>query len=127
MRTEERFLAYARNELPEYYCISYEDDLGTKRNPFINQKQSFCAIINSCIIRNDKEFLDAFFGCPFNTGIDVFPLDRVFNNSQKEQDRVRRANLVFSVYCTYLIITNETFYFCLARHHGGNHYVMFLN
>ena len=98
----EAFLSFARHELPENYCISYEDDRGTSRNPFIDQKQSFCGIANSSMIRIDQPFLDEFFGCPFSTSIDLFPLDRVYNDSRKEDDRVKRANLVFSVYSALL-------------------------
>ncbi len=93
----ELFLTYAREELPEGYCIAYDDDLGTSRNPFKNPNP-YCGITNTSNLRIDHKFLDEFYDCPFVSSVDVFPLDRVYNDPQKENDRINRAKLVYSVY-----------------------------
>lgn len=101
----ELFLSYAKDELPEEYCIAYDDLRGTDRNPFINHKNPFCGISNTFRIRNDHAFLEKNYDCPFLTTIDIFPLDRLYTDKSKEEDRVKRAKLVYSTY--WGIINNE--------------------
>ena len=93
----ELFLSYARKELPKDYCIAYDDDLGTSRNPFKNPNP-FCGIANAGTMRVDHEFLDEFYGCPFVSSVDIFPLDNVYRDKDKEKDRIERAKLVYSAY-----------------------------
>lgn len=60
----ERFRYYAKAELPKGWRI-------------IENDPSLISIFHTDKIRTDQEFLDQFHGCPFITGIDIFPLDYI--------------------------------------------------
>lgn len=95
----ELFLSYAEEELPEGYCIAYEGYKSTKRNPFQNYHNPFSSIVNSEKLRDDRFFLEEFYGCPFLSSIDIFPLDRVYTDPQKEAERENKAKLVYTTFC----------------------------
>lgn len=95
----EAFISYAREELPKDYCISYVGVLDSKRNPFRDQPNAICCVANSSIFRNDHDFLKEFYGCPLMASVDIFPLDKVFLDDKKEEDRKKRGNLVYATYC----------------------------
>ena len=87
----EKFLQYARKELPERYVILSAEDNDEYQYPF-------CRITNSRTINGNLDFLSANYGCPFVVGVDIFPLDKVYSDSQKEADRVRRGNYVYQTF-----------------------------
>ena len=87
----ELFLYYARKELPQGYLILSIDDNES-------YDEAFGKIINSSAIFFDDEFLDDNFGCPFIAGVDVFPLDKIYSDAQKEAERTKRATFVYAVY-----------------------------
>ncbi|RKM60395.1 hypothetical protein D6855_06655 [Butyrivibrio sp. CB08] len=83
-----RFLGYARNELPKGYRILSSEDEECE-NPFGR-------VVNGKQVVFSHERLGAFFGCPFVAGIDVFPIDRIYEKMSDEEDRMDRGNLVLS-------------------------------
>ncbi len=79
----EAFLGYARNELPSGYHILSVDDNEEYEHPFGR-------IMNSHAIDTHKEFLEKHYGCPFAVGVDIFPLDRVYADDERENNRVKK-------------------------------------
>ena len=82
----ERFLDYARNELPKGYLIFSSKDEQCE-NPFGR-------IVNGKEVIYSPERLGGFFGCPFVVGVDIFPIDRIYEDINKEDDRMKRARLI---------------------------------
>ena len=85
----ECFLEYAREELPQGYCILSSQDSEEYYYPFGR-------ITNSHAIDLRKDFLASNHGCPFVVGVDIFPLDNVFSDPEQEEEREKRASSVFS-------------------------------
>ncbi len=86
----EKFLTFAREELPEGYCIlTSADD--------VEYDKPFGRITNSHAIDTHAEYLAKYHGCPFVVGVDIFPLDAIYDDPVKEENRRRRGELVYSV------------------------------
>ena len=84
-----RFLIIARKELSkEYYRLFSSED-----NPF---DMPFARIASTGAYNYDPERLNMFHGCPISSGVDIFPFDNIFDNENKEEDRVKRGKLVYS-------------------------------
>ncbi len=83
----ERFFEAARTELPEGYKI-----LTAKDEP--EYAETIGRIVNSHAINYGTEHLSAFYGCPYTVGIDIYPLDNVYDDESKEAERAVRANKV---------------------------------
>lgn len=90
MRRDElnAFLEHARNELPEGYVILNANECNEYDLPF-------CRITNSNSINAGAKFLSTNYGCPFVAGVDIFPLDKVFQDQSKEEERAKRGKYVF--------------------------------
>ena len=76
----EQFLAVAKEELPgkcELLSI-YTDE---------NYAQSFASVINERRVNYDKEHLEKWHGCPYKISIDIFPLDYIARDEEKEKLR----------------------------------------
>ncbi len=87
----EAFRHYAKNELPQGYYLLSAMDNDEFRLPFGR-------VANSHAVRTNKEFLRENYGCAFVAGVDIFPLDRVYTDSQKEEERKRRAAYVLDTF-----------------------------
>ncbi len=76
----DEFSKYAEAELPESYILIN-----------IHTAPSFefmiTSVANSKAICTDPEFLKSNFGCPYVTGIDIFPLDALCNDEEEEDKR----------------------------------------
>lgn len=86
-----RFFDIAKEELPAEYCVltlKYEEDY----------EQALGRVVNSHAIDSSQEHMTEFFGCPYTVGVDVFPLDGLFDDEEKEENRIRLAKTVQSVY-----------------------------
>lgn len=73
----ERFLQVAPAELPEGWYVSsaaYVKDW----------KESFARVHNGRKISFAKEYLERFHGCPYMVGVDIFPLDQLPPEEEKE-------------------------------------------
>ncbi len=83
----DRFFEYAQEELPKGFGIlsvrtNEEYDLALGR------------ITNSNQINLNRDYMDQYCGCPYCVGVDIFPLDRLYKDDNKEQERVRRGKAV---------------------------------
>jgi len=90
----ERFFEYARQELPkEYKILTVQDEE--------QYTLALGRITNGTTINLEKEHLDKFYGCPYVTGVDIFPMDKIYNDSEKEEERRGRGNDVLKA-CSIL-------------------------
>ncbi len=86
-----KFLTYAREELPKGYLILSSSD-GKTDNPFGR-------IVNGKEVRYQADHLSKFCGCPFLVGVDIFQFDKIYRDIKKEEDRMKRGHLVLSTIC----------------------------
>lgn len=80
----EEFYKYARDELPEGYIL-----LSIRENDEYNN--GLGRITNGHGINTYPEHLEKFCGCPYCVGVDLYPIDRLYRNPDRENDRKRRA------------------------------------
>lgn len=80
----EKFFKVAKNELPAEYVVMTLDE-----QP--EYKEITGRVVNSHAIDYSPEHLKEFYGCPYSVGVDIFPLDGVYDDAQKEADRKERA------------------------------------
>ena len=73
----ESFFKYAKDELPEGYIVFSAES---------NQEYGLALgrIVNGGTINTEKSHLEKFCGCPYVAGVDVFPLDQLYNDEKKE-------------------------------------------
>lgn len=83
----ERFFEYAKSELPEEFVL-----LSLRTEPAY--RFALGRIVNSRGINTGEKHLKAFYGCPYCVGVDVFPMDRLYKDPEKEQERKQRAKAV---------------------------------
>ena len=79
-----RFFEIAPKELPLEFevltiasCPEYSEIIGR--------------VVNSHAIDYSQEHLKEFYGCPYTVGIDIFPLDGVYDDAAKEDERKKRT------------------------------------
>lgn len=82
-----RFFDVAEKELPAGYKL-----LTIEKEPEYNE--IIGRVVNSSVIDFGNEHLREFYGCPYTVGVDIFPLDGVYDDREKELDRKRRAKKV---------------------------------
>ena len=82
-----RFFDVAEKELPSEYKV-----LTIAKEPEYDEITG--RIVNSSVIDYGREHLKEFYGCPYTVGVDIFPLDGVYDDPEKELDRKRRADKV---------------------------------
>ena len=87
----EHFLQAAIEELPENYRVF--DVLITE-----DYSDPFGRVVNNSRIEYGEEYLKENCGCPYTAGIDIYPLDAVYDDEEDEQDRCERAMMVRRVY-----------------------------
>ena len=80
----ENFLKYAKTELPEGYLSLDIREIEESDNQ--NGR-----IVNWNRVPSDNDKLIKYYGCPYGVGIDIFPLDGVADDPEKEEKRVRLA------------------------------------
>lgn len=83
----EKFFGCACKELPEGYCVLKGGE---------EYDMPFGRITNGRAIDKSSDYIEKFYGCPFVAGVDIFPLDNVYDDSKLEEDRRRRGELVIS-------------------------------
>ncbi|MBQ9589598.1 MAG: LicD family protein [Butyrivibrio sp.] len=91
------FFEAAKKEAPESYKI-----LTIRNTP--GYEEITGRIINSSTINYSQKHLAENFGCPYTVGVDIFPLDGVYDDQEKENDRTQRAAALTSK----LVDSNET-------------------
>lgn len=85
----ERLMSVLKDELPKEYVIS---------NPLTGENATdfWASVRNSDSISIDPKRLEKFHGCPFIVGIDIFQLDYLPRDKEKEQNHTRLFHLVWS-------------------------------
>ena len=80
-----RFFEAARKELPKEFVIltlqdqpEYDEVIGR--------------IVDSQAINYSSGHMKEFYGCPYTVGVDIFPLDNLYDDEDKEKDRMKRAH-----------------------------------
>ncbi len=86
-----KFFEYAKTELPEGFVI-----MTLKEQP--EYRELIGRVVNSHAINYSPEFMKEFYGCPYTVGVDIFPVDGVYDDAQKEEDRNKRARQVLEAY-----------------------------
>ena len=81
----ERFFAVAKDEFPNKYSI-FNAELDPDNDTVIGR-----IVNNGTKIDYSDEHLKEYMGCPYTIGVDVFPLDNIYDDADKEEDRIRRA------------------------------------
>lgn len=97
----EKFFEVAQKEVPAGYKL-----LTIKGE--IEYNEVIGRVCNTDVIDYGKEHLDEFYGCPYTTGIDIFPLDGIYNDPEKEKDRNRRAKKALNELNEYTNSGNRT-------------------
>ena len=85
----EKLLEHA-HELPKNYSVlnwRLKDDW----------TDAFSRIVNTEHICFDKDFMDYYHGCPYAMGIDIFVLDYMYEDSEKEEERRSRAEMLMQI------------------------------
>lgn len=80
----DKFFEVAASELPSGYKILTLDS-EPEYTEFTGR------IVNCSIIDASEEHLADYYGCPYTVGIDIFPLDNVYDDPELEEDRKGRA------------------------------------
>lgn len=83
----EHFLQAAVTDLPKKYRV-FDVLLGE------GYGDQFGRVINCDRIEYGKEHLAEFCGCPYTVGIDIYPLDALYDDEEEEQERCDRAAMV---------------------------------
>lgn len=85
----ERFMEIAKDELPSDYVIS---------NPLTgeNATEFWASVRNGNTISIDPKHLEKNHGCPFIVGIDIFQLDYLPRNPQREKEHTELFHYVWS-------------------------------
>ena len=84
----ERFFEIAKKELPSVYIIL------TIKDSEEGYSNCLGRIVNCHAIDCSKEHLDMFSGCPYTVGVDIFPMDGVYNDAEKENERQERIEKI---------------------------------
>ncbi|MCR4947050.1 MAG: LicD family protein [Lachnospiraceae bacterium] len=84
----QRFLNILKDELPEGYVI-YDHQGG------IVPDNSKAFITNSVRIETAPDFIRTYHGCPFPTGIDIFPIDTVSDDPELWNSQKALYNIVY--------------------------------
>ena len=97
----ERFFAYARKELPKGYLLLTTDD---------NEEWTLALgrVVNGDSIDYGKERMSDFYGCPYVVGVDIFPMDKIYNDKEKDEDRRKRNQEIVRAYTLISQVGTDT-------------------
>ncbi len=76
----EKFIKYAKNELPEGFLSLDVRDIEDSDN-------LLGRIVNWNVVPSDNDKLKSYFDCPYGVGVDIFVLDGVSDDPEKEEKR----------------------------------------
>lgn len=88
-----KFLEVAEEELPKGYVV---------QSPMTKEgyTEYHTIVLNAKSISIDQERLRKFHGCPFATGIDIFPLDYIPRDAEERQDLLEIVTLMAFIIAT---------------------------
>ncbi|MBR5969134.1 MAG: LicD family protein [Lachnospiraceae bacterium] len=81
----DRFVEIARQELPEEYHVADLQTDPTYTNTTVR-------VLNSTSLNTYPERMKVFFGCPYTVGVDIFSLDGLYEDAERETQRRARLN-----------------------------------
>ncbi len=81
------FMKYAPDELPGSYRVF---DVGSD----VEYDDPFGRVVNNDRIQFDQSFLAEFYGCPYTSGIDIYPIDGVYEDEADERERKEQVRLI---------------------------------
>lgn len=87
----ERFFEVAAKELPEGFQVLTIDS-----QP--EYEHAIGRIVNAHSIDIGPERMEQFYGCPYTLGIDIFPLDGLYPDEEKEKERQLRGQKAIAAY-----------------------------
>lgn len=87
----DRFMRYAREELPDYFTVL---SLDMKGDPYY---QYITRITNGRQFNFQPEFLEKYHDCHYPTGVDLFSLEYLSPNPDYESERIDIAKDVFAL------------------------------
>lgn len=85
----DRLMKVAKKELPAEYRV-HSSDLG-------NFDMPFGRILNTGAYNFDERLIVKYKGCPFSVGVDIFPIDNIYDDKNKEEDRFQRGKRIYSI------------------------------
>ena len=88
----ERFFEIAPKEMPSVYIFLSLRDIEEGYDNFLGR------IVNCNTIDCSEDHLSQFSGCPYTVGVDIFPMDGVYNDEEKEKERLERAQKAILVH-----------------------------
>lgn len=83
----EKFLEVATKELPDKYVVNNVRTEEEYTNFLIR-------VVNNTVIDDSREYLMEHNGLPYAVGIDIFPLDNVYNDEREEKKRLSKIEFV---------------------------------
>ncbi len=86
-----KFFEVAKDELPKDYCV-------LSLNHEVDYENVIGRIVNAHAIDYSEEHMKEFFGCPYTVGVDIFPLDDLSEDEEKEECRRKLAKDVSDAY-----------------------------
>lgn len=87
----EKFFAVAVKELPEEFVV-----MNIEQQP--EYFEIIGRIVNRHSINYSASYLKEWYGCPYTVGVDIFPLDNMYDDEEKEKDRMARAAKALDFY-----------------------------
>ena len=87
LREDYELLLKHVDELPE----TYEVLNWRNRDDWTN---AYSRIVNSTVIRFDEEFMKKYHGFPYADGVDIFVLDYMYEDNDREEERRARVDLI---------------------------------
>ncbi len=86
-----RFFDVAKKELPEEFVV-----MVFKEEP--EYREIIGRVVESNKIKYSPEHLKEYYGCPYTVGVDIFPLDNLYDDEEKEKNRMERARKAVDAY-----------------------------
>ncbi len=87
----DKFFEVAKNELPSGYVIMTLSEQEEYR-------ELIGRVTNSHEIDFSQKHLEEYYGCPYTVGVDIFPLDGLYDDPEIEKNRKQRAQKVLDAY-----------------------------
>ena len=87
----DRFFDVAQKELPEEYTL-----LTIEQNS--EYREAIGRVVNTNVIDYGQEHLKDYYGCPYTVGVDIFPMDGLYEDEEKEKERLARAKKAVEKY-----------------------------
>ena len=88
----ERFFELAPKEMPSVYIFLTLRDVEEGYDNYLGR------IVNCNTIDCSEDHLAQFSGCPYTVGVDIFPMDGVYNDEEKEKERMERVRKAILVH-----------------------------